>query len=171
MERCVNSLRADGVLCIIVTDRKWKGTIILKHQRISTILNKLAMEIFAHKILVRTPKISMYRLAFSHILCFRRKRGSIATVGSVEGKAALRRDVLGPFTSLAGMARTRNQFPPEVVKLLVEAFSRPGSMVLDPFCGTGTTQRVALGLSRKGCGFETNKDLETFWRSFDKDTD
>jgi tRNA G10 N-methylase Trm11 len=167
MTRCVQCLRTDGVLCVIVTDRKWKGSIVAKHQRINAILNELDMEIFAHKILVRTHNISIYRLGFSHVLCYRRKSRRRA-VGKSSGTAGeFRRDVLGPFGNHLRIARTRNQFPPEVVKVLVEAFSRRGGMVLDPFCGTGTTQRVALGLGRKTCGFETNKDLVTFWGVLD----
>ncbi len=40
-------------------------------------------------------------------------------------------------------------FPDELVRRLVELFSAPGDVVLDPFAGTGTTGRVALALGRQ----------------------
>lgn len=40
-------------------------------------------------------------------------------------------------------------FPDELVRRLVELFSEPGDVVLDPYAGTGTTGRVACGLGRQ----------------------
>ncbi len=166
MENCARCLRTDGVLSIIVTDRKWKGTIVFKHQRIETLLSELGMEPFIHKILVRNRGISLFRLGFSHILCFRRKDGPRIINGKrIPMTTEFRRDVWGPFASICGSHKTRNSFPPEVVKLLLEAFTRPGDVVLDPFCGCGTTQRVALGMGRQALGFETSRRLRTYWRS------
>jgi hypothetical protein len=123
------------------------------------------MEPFLHKILVRTFGISMFRLGFSHILCFRRKnRPRVVHDNHTAAPAEFRRDVWGPFASVRSSPKTRNSFPPEVVKLLLEAFTRPEEVVLDPFCGCGTTQRVALGMGRQALGFETNRHLRTFWR-------
>jgi DNA modification methylase len=45
-------------------------------------------------------------------------------------------------------------FPREVARRCIVAGSRVGDMVLDPFCGTGTTVRVADGLGRKALGFD-----------------
>ena len=45
-------------------------------------------------------------------------------------------------------------FPVELVKDLVNAFSKEGDIVLDPFMGSGTTAVAALECNRKYIGFE-----------------
>lgn len=165
MQRCVQALRNDGVVSVIVTDRKWKATILAKHQLLTAILKGLGMELFLHKILVRNKGIDVYRLGFSHVLCFRRKdRERAGKSGSMHASPVFRQDVWGPFAPTQGVWGTRNSFPAEAVKLLIEAFSWPNDLVVDPFCGCGTTQRVALGTGREALGFETNRRLERFWK-------
>lgn len=41
---------------------------------------------------------------------------------------------------------------------LVSDFSRPGDLVIDPMCGTGTTGVAAVGLGRKFVGIDINAD-------------
>jgi len=51
-------------------------------------------------------------------------------------------------------------FPEELVEPYILASSRPGGVVLDPFCGTGTTLQVAARLGRRAIGIEVNpKDV------------
>lgn len=45
-------------------------------------------------------------------------------------------------------------FPPKLPELCIKAASRKGDVVLDPFCGSGTTLQVADGLDRVWLGFE-----------------
>ena len=45
-------------------------------------------------------------------------------------------------------------FPEEVTERIVRACSAPGDLVLDPFMGSGTTPKVALGLGRRWLGIE-----------------
>lgn len=47
-------------------------------------------------------------------------------------------------------------FPRELARLCVLAGSRPGDLVLDLFCGTGTTLLVAEQQGRRSLGFELN---------------
>ena len=136
-----------------------------KHQLLTAIITALGMELFVHKILVRNKGIDVYRLGFSHVLCFRRKdRGRAGKSSSVHASSVFRQDIWGPFPRTQGVRATRNSFPAEAVKLLIEAFSGPKDLVVDPFCGCGTTQRVALGIGREALGFETNRRLKPFWR-------
>jgi DNA modification methylase len=47
-------------------------------------------------------------------------------------------------------------FPEELPKRLIRMFTWVGDTVLDPFLGSGTTVKVALGLGRHGVGYEIN---------------
>jgi DNA modification methylase len=49
-------------------------------------------------------------------------------------------------------------FPPDLIKPCILAASRPGGVVLDPFCGSGTTGVVALENNRNFMGIEINPE-------------
>ena len=45
-------------------------------------------------------------------------------------------------------------YPEKLIKPFILFSSRPGDLELDPFCGSGTTMRVALELGRRALGIE-----------------
>lgn len=55
-------------------------------------------------------------------------------------------------------------FPEELVALLLETFTEPNDVVLDPFLGSGTTLKVARVMSRMGIGYEINPGFENLIR-------
>lgn len=48
--------------------------------------------------------------------------------------------------------------PVELVQHLIQLFTKPGSIVLDPFMGSGTTAVAARGCDRKYIGFDINEE-------------
>lgn len=48
------------------------------------------------------------------------------------------------------------KFPPQIPARLIEILTRPGDVVLDPFCGSGTTIVEALRLDREALGVDVN---------------
>jgi DNA modification methylase len=50
------------------------------------------------------------------------------------------------------------QFPEALARDHIASWSNPGDLVLDPFCGSGTTARAALDLGRNFIGIEINPD-------------
>lgn len=59
--------------------------------------------------------------------------------------------------SIPNQATTHNHyaaFPEKLVKRMVLCSSRPGDKILDPFCGSGTTIKVAEENNREGIGFD-----------------
>jgi site-specific DNA-methyltransferase (adenine-specific) len=56
------------------------------------------------------------------------------------------------------VARHEAPFPKGIVAPLVWAYSDVDDVVVDPFCGTGTTLRVAYEYRRRYLGIEISKD-------------
>jgi hypothetical protein len=50
-------------------------------------------------------------------------------------------------------------YPEELVSFMLQSYTSPGDVVLDPFLGSGTTLKVARGMGRKGIGIELNPDF------------
>ena len=50
----------------------------------------------------------------------------------------------------------RGQFSPQLVEYLLDAYCLPGSIVLDPFAGSGTVLYEAASMSLPAYGFEIN---------------
>ncbi len=50
------------------------------------------------------------------------------------------------------------QKPVEALAPLIEAFSKPGDLVFDPFCGSGSTLVAAQSLGRDFLGIELNRE-------------
>lgn len=63
-------------------------------------------------------------------------------------------DVMGAGTSLRERTGWLFQKPEELLDLIISASSRPGDLVLDPFCGSGTTCVVADRLEREWIGID-----------------
>jgi site-specific DNA-methyltransferase (adenine-specific)/modification methylase len=50
-------------------------------------------------------------------------------------------------------------FPEELVALAIENWTTPNAVVLDPFCGTGTTLLAALNCGREGIGIDISEAM------------
>ena len=53
------------------------------------------------------------------------------------------------------------QKPVAVLERLIEIFTDPGDVVIDPCCGSGATLRAARNLGRSAYGFEIDKTFYT----------
>ena len=67
-------------------------------------------------------------------------------------------DLCVPFWSMPENTPHPYQKPEKLVERVIEASSRPGDLVVDPFLGSGTTAVVARRLKRRYLGFEVEPD-------------
>ena len=83
------------------------------------------------------------------------RRQSGPVVGELAGE-----DFLGePVWRTPGERRRprhRHAGPPEVFRRLVALYSRPGDLVVDPFCGGGGVLAVARDMGRDAIGYDTD---------------
>lgn len=68
------------------------------------------------------------------------------------------RSVLKFDSRVKGVSRHPTAKPLELVTWLVKSFSNRGDVVLDPFCGSGTTLAATLLTNRRGIGCEIGED-------------
>ena len=67
-------------------------------------------------------------------------------------------DLCVPFWSMPENTPHPHQKPEKLIERVVEASSRPGDLVIDPFAGSGTTAVVARRLGRRFIGFEQDPE-------------
>lgn len=97
-------------------------------------------------------------------------------VGAMEYAVVLYRDKLPEFNNNGKMVYNwfewrrqpkaipkihPTQKPVNVLKRLIEIFTDPGDVVIDPVAGSGTTLRAAAEMGRNAFGFEVSKDFYT----------
>lgn len=84
-----------------------------------------------------------------------------ATSRRLQGRLKKATDVL-TIPSINNMAAERTGWPDQkplaLLELLVRATARPGAVVLDPFCGSGTTMVAARRHERIGLGMDRHPD-------------
>lgn len=68
-------------------------------------------------------------------------------------------DIRGVKQEDSKVERRVAAYPEEIVYRLIRMFSIIGDTVLDPFLGTGTTAKVAMGLYRNSIGYEKDETL------------
>ncbi|MDD4280091.1 MAG: site-specific DNA-methyltransferase [Candidatus Sumerlaeales bacterium] len=104
-------------------------------------------------------------------------KANMKIVGAMEYAVVLYRDKLPKFNNNGKMVynwfewkrdRAREypkihptQKPVSVLKRLIEIFTDPGDVVIDPCAGSGSTLRAAAELGRNAYGFEVSKEFYT----------
>lgn len=90
-------------------------------------------------VLPHAPSESLARILAESV-----ERPAFVVAGPLEG------DLLGTKTSTTYRAHSyHTKVPPETITPFLEHFTRPGDVVLDPFCGSGMTGVAALATGRE----------------------
>jgi hypothetical protein len=78
----------------------------------------------------------------------------------VEGIDGMEAKLMLPLWRTSPALGKRHAFgsPPEVVRRFIRLYSRPGELVVEPFCGFGTTLVEAQRLGRRSIGYEISRE-------------
>lgn len=121
------------------------------------------------------------RYGFNHYinLVFRKNfsaqvlKANMRVVGNCEYGLILYRDKLPKFNNNGQMVFNcmdwgrdtetpkihPTQKPVGLLQRLIEIFTDPGDVIIDPCCGSGSTLRAAMMMNRRGYGFEIKKEF------------
>jgi hypothetical protein len=72
----------------------------------------------------------------------------------------------GDLPALDHVGDTNCRYPEELVRIMLEEYTQPGDLILDPFCGFGTTLAVCSRMGRSAVGFEKSFDLFEYAQRF-----
>jgi len=140
----------DGIIATYNTDFRLNGTMYERHDAVRDAAEANGLELFVHKIRVRTYKTDLYRLGYSHVLGFR-QRGIRPRVN--RQLPEYRPDVWYlPASQRIG--DFRDAIPPEPPAIFIANFTDPDDLVVAPCAGSGTAVLAALGLGRRATGYE-----------------
>jgi len=142
--KCYDKLDS-GILCSISTDRKIGGHIYLKHV---DIINAVGKEPNLYKIWCKSLKANLFILNFAHILIWKKNKRINPILPDV---------FVSPTDKIKGY-KTKDTFSSEVVKILIESFTKKNQLVVDPFIGTGKVAKICLETGRKFIGFELKRN-------------
>lgn len=108
----------------------------------------------------RHPKRLAFRALDTETFALFRKGGGTAGKPLTDELGTSVEELILPLWRTAPAAGHRHKYasPPEVVRRFVELLSEPGDLVVDPFCGFGTTLKVATRLGRRALGYDTDHD-------------
>jgi DNA modification methylase len=140
-----------GYASCIVTDRKHNGTIISRSSMFINAFTNKGWKIHTHKIWAHSLKTNLYRLTYSNVITFCKKKAPNYPTSEFRPDVWLMetpKDHKDKEVSHHGI------LPEKLLTHLIVAYSKKGDVVLDPFCGSGTTLSVAKQLGRNYLGCE-----------------
>lgn len=146
---CDRIINTSKLIAIVITDRKHDG-IISKHSDIIQYFKNNDFRLLAHKIWVKSDKIDLFRLTYSHIMIF--ANGKINQHHNKDYET----DVWNiPREKYEGYL---NGFPLELVERIIKNFTEPRDLIYDPFMGSGTTAIASITYNRNCIGSELDKN-------------
>lgn len=135
---------SNGYMTILISDRKYKGSIINKHSLVIDVMSRWGWTLVSQKIWVKSFNKNLFRLNYTFILTFNSGIGKklnpiLPDVFHVEHKS------VGTY---------KDNFAKDVVKNFIEAYSNEGDTIYDCFMGSGETALACIDTNRKYIGSE-----------------
>ena len=157
MENSLGKLNPkNGVVTVILRDRKSGGTVIRKHQMIIDIMEKSGWEFKSQKIWVRSYNVNLYRFNYSFILTFKKPGPQFKREKGEPTEHKIPDVFKVDIQPIEGYV---DNYPRELLYPFIEAYTNPNEIVFDPFVGVGSTALACLDKNRKCVGSEIVKSV------------
>ena len=157
MENSLGKLNPkNGVVTIILRDRKSGGTVIRKHQMIIDIMEKAGWEFKSQKIWVRSYNVNLYRFNYSFILTFKKPGPQFKRTKGEPTEHKIP-DVFN--IGVEPIEGYVDNYPRNLLYPFIEAYTNPDQVIFDPFIGVGSTALASLDKNRKCVGSEIVKSV------------
>jgi hypothetical protein len=146
-------LRPDGFLVNIMTDQYRAGHCILRAARTTAMLESFDWRCVDVKVWQR-KNVDLFQAPFTHVTV-------LVPPGAKHGRKAIKGKewLRGVWTYPPMDSGKLNSWPPALCRLLVESFTEPGDLIVDPFAGTARLLGIAKGMGRHAIGYEIDKTL------------
>lgn len=150
-------LKPDGVFLVIQTNSYTKGKFLCKYVHLMSLLE-------GHYAMIdervwEKNKSNDYQVPFSHVLVFRPEGGTRTRRDMNRRSKQWFRGVWNFPQNRSGITTAHNAWPMDMCRMIIEACTDKGNMIVDPFAGTGLLLSTAVSMGREAIGFEINKEL------------
>lgn len=157
MENSLGKLNPkNGVVTIILRDRKSGGTVIRKHQMIVDIMEKAGWEFKSQKIWVRSYNVNLYRFNYSFVLTFKKPGPQFKRE---KGEPTEHKIPDAFYLSVEPIEGYVDNYPTRLLHYFIPVYTNENQIIYDPFIGVGSTALAALDLKRKCIGSEIVKSV------------
>jgi DNA modification methylase len=149
----------NGLITLLVSDRKYKGNIIPRHKIITEMMCDLGYNILTHKIWVKSNSRSLFFLQYAHIITF----GTGKHLGQKQREDAYDTDEFHLDVFFDKQGKDKHSQPATLITKCILAHTKKHQVVFDPFIGRGSTAGASVDCKRYFIGSELDKDkhLET----------
>lgn len=148
-------LRKDGALVVIQTNAYENGRFTCRYWHLVNMFMKWKWSVVDERVWERRAA-DHFQVPFSHVLVMRPPGG---TVKRTEFNKRSKDWFRGIWRYKQTHGGELNSYPPDFCRMLVEACTDKGDLIVDPFAGTGVLLDVAASMDRLACGYEINEDL------------
>jgi hypothetical protein len=153
--------RGSGIFVVIQTNAYMKGRFVCRYHLLLGLLATSGWELIDEHVWKRKNS-DLFQVPFSHVLVFRPSGGRIT-------RSALNKRSRTWFRGIWDYPQQRgfgglNAYPIALCRLLIEACTDEGELVVDPFAGTGRLLGVAGSMGRFAVGYEISEELVSILR-------
>jgi DNA modification methylase len=153
VEQGLALLRDDGFFVVLQTDAYEEGSVLPKNVLLPKMLMDAGYRLIDEKVW-RRRKADHFQVPFSSVWVFV-KPGAKHTRKAIKGNEYFQ----GIWDYPQAKGGELAAFPEPLCRMMVEAFTEPGDLIVDPFAGTGMLLGVAASLGRRAVGYEINETL------------
>ena len=150
----------NGIFIMDIGDSQFAGIHIPTHEILMTICKKYGFELYSQEVL-RQRRSKNGMILTQRLLKFKLHKNNVNNISFAENAVSFIRDMpyrQSPFSGrnwghpLHSLCSYHGKLKPSIAHFLVEQFTKPGDVVLDPLCGVGTIPLEACLQGRKGIG-------------------